>query len=296
MAALDLVPLLAAFLLALVCYMLLVSYRMTLGALLTLLANALNVSILTKRPFAFLAGALDALNSFMNNSLASGVRAGEHAFSAVVNFHAILWHDLTAAVADLADAAERQFRHLSRHSIAAIVHAITDPYGTALQFVKGQVAQLVHDVSKASKAVTRVVVHDLPSVVVNFPKRITIETRKAIAAIPAINAPAIPRLGSIEHDLASVEKWIRTHGKQLTEAGIVGLVVAALSRIGLNWTRCSNTSKYGKNLCGMDPSLVESLIADTLLVLGTVSLLEFAQGMQGLTEESAKTIGGFWRA
>jgi hypothetical protein len=42
--------------------------------------------------------------------------------------------------------------------------------------------------------------------------------------------------------------------------------------------------------------LLDSLLADTTLILGTVSLVEFAQGMRGVTAEAVPLIRRFWRA
>src|SRR5437764_441195 len=46
----------------------------------------------------------------------------------------------------------------------------------------------------------------------------------------------------------------------------------------------------------VNPGLLESLLADTLLIAGTVSLVEFARGMQDVTEEVTPLSRTFWRA
>jgi hypothetical protein len=106
----------------------------------------------------------------------------------------------------------------------------------------------------------------------------------------------LPRVGALERDVSNLEKWVSSHRKTLTEAGIVALVAAAVSRLGINWTRCSNSKKYGKRVCGMDPALLDSLLADTLLILGTVSLVEFAEGMQTVVGDAESQIRRFWQA
>ena len=46
----------------------------------------------------------------------------------------------------------------------------------------------------------------------------------------------------------------------------------------------------------MDRSLLDALIADTLLVVGTLSLVEFAKEMETVTEEVGPLVAKFWRA
>jgi len=84
--------------------------------------------------------------------------------------------------------------------------------------------------------------------------------------------------------------------KTLAIAGATALVGAALARLGLGWLRCPRIAKAGKQLCGVNPNLLDSLLADTLLIAGTVSLVDFAKEMQGFTGEVADASRFFWRA
>lgn len=122
-------------------------------------------------------------------------------------------------------------------------------------------------------------------------------------AIPRTKAPAKtrtavlnpPRVGEIDRALDWTKGQIGKLRKTLTVAGIVGLTAAALGRLGLGWTRCARVNKTGKALCGMDNGLLDSLLADTLLIVGTVSLVEFAVGMQEVTKEIVGPVRTFWR-
>src|SRR5437764_1465863 len=82
----------------------------------------------------------------------------------------------------------------------------------------------------------------------------------------------------------------------------VGNEIASLSHDAaqaiehLHVQQITNVYKVGKRACGMNPDLLESLLADTLLIAGTVSLVEFARGMQDVTEEVTPLIRTFWRA
>jgi hypothetical protein len=46
----------------------------------------------------------------------------------------------------------------------------------------------------------------------------------------------------------------------------------------------------------MDTDLLDSLLADTLLIVGTISLVEFAEGLQAGMGELTPQIRRFWKA
>jgi hypothetical protein len=109
----------------------------------------------------------------------------------------------------------------------------------------------------------------------------------------------IPRLRARERTLSdSLGKlWhrVRANEGKLALGAAAALVVTALGRLGLGFLRCKGIRSAGKRVCGMNPSLLEALLADTLLVLGTVSLVEFAKELQPITNGSARIIQEFWR-
>jgi hypothetical protein len=63
----------------------------------------------------------------------------------------------------------------------------------------------------------------------------------------------------------------------LTKAAGAALVAFSLARLGLGWLRCGNVKKVGKRLCGMNPDLLDALLIGTTLIVGTISLREFAK-------------------
>jgi hypothetical protein len=81
----------------------------------------------------------------------------------------------------------------------------------------------------------------------------------------------------------------------LTKAAGAALVAFSLARLGLGWLRCSNVAKAGKRLCGMNPGLLDALLAGSTLLVGTISLREFAKEVQAVTEEASGLIHGFIR-
>jgi hypothetical protein len=104
------------------------------------------------------------------------------------------------------------------------------------------------------------------------------------------------RVGRLEHTVEGELGRLSRVEKLLGVAAFTALVGAALGRLGLRWLRCGNVRKTGQRLCGMDAGLLESLLADALLVGGAISLVELAEHMQGVVGESAGLIQRFWRA
>jgi hypothetical protein len=104
------------------------------------------------------------------------------------------------------------------------------------------------------------------------------------------------RARELEHASAATLARLRKLEKLLGAGALAGALAIALGRLGVGWVRCSNVSRVGKSVCGMDSQLLESLLADALIVAGTLSLVEFAEEMQGVTELAVRPVAAFWRA
>ncbi len=116
------------------------------------------------------------------------------------------------------------------------------------------------------------------------------------ASIPHAIPQVIPRLGRLERtaiDYTKLHKWL---SRALLGTLGATAVATALRALKLGFLRCSNFRKAGKRTCGMDTSLLDALLADTLLVVGTLSLVEFAKEMETVTGEVAPLLQRFWRA
>ena len=124
---------------------------------------------------------------------------------------------------------------------------------------------------------------------------------KAAVAIPGQLSREwdIPRLRDqvkgLEDGASDTFKWIRSHPNSIASGVFAGAVAWALGRVGASWTRCNNWRKLGKGYCAADPSLIESLLADALAIVGTVSLLEFIADAQAVETVALDALGLFIR-
>jgi len=111
----------------------------------------------------------------------------------------------------------------------------------------------------------------------------------AVAAGGAIALP-FPRIGVKPREWTGVLKRLKRLEKVAAGLGTAGLVLAALRRLRLGWLRCSNVGKVGRRLCGLDGSLLDSLLLDTVAILSVLSVVEFAEALLAVEDEAVKVL------
>jgi len=109
----------------------------------------------------------------------------------------------------------------------------------------------------------------------------------------------LPRLRArdryLSDQVARLWKWTRAHGRQVATSIGLGALAIALGRLGLGWLRCSKVSRLGRRACGLDEALLTDLLEDTLVILGTISLVEFARELGTITNLAADGVHGLIR-
>lgn len=282
------------------------AWTMTFHLVFANLARLFDVEILYTHPLRPVANALRGVDNFVFRSIGDGIAGTEHAWHKMLLWQAYVLTKTGDEIAklsiDVLYGLHILHRKVTPFAIsAAALPAIRRYFGTL---------PVLHTITRPA---TRKAIAESPALTARVAK-----LEKELAAVRqhaiAIPAPVIrPRTGAVAQpghgtivlpkpntgEIDAALKWARGKIGQLSKlgtiAGIVGLTLATLGRVGLGWTRCSNVNKVGKTACGMNPGLLESLLADTLLVVGTVSLVEFAQGMQGIMGEVVPPVRSFWR-
>lgn len=117
----------------------------------------------------------------------------------------------------------------------------------------------------------------------------------ALEAAVAVELPnALERLGgdvwNLRRSLSRLWKWTRRHERALGAGAMTAAVAFALRRLGATWIRCSNWRKVGRRVCGMDGSALDDLLAGTLAIVGTISLVAFAKEMQDVVAAEANAM------
>jgi hypothetical protein len=227
-------------------------------------------------PFRFLL----SIDQKVVEYLGAAVGATEHAM--VTSFHKmigiILWTaQETAGLATDVFNAVKGVEHSTVKTVTKVVtHTVVKPIHTAI---------------KATGAISRAQWHALTHRVDVLAARVT---HLARASSGAIAAP-FPRIGRIE-------KTVKAQGKRLSKvekalgAGVgVALLVKALSKLGLGFLRCPSVTKALRRRQCIDYDFLDSLLTGALLIVGTISLVEFAEEVGSVTDEAAGLIHGFLR-
>ena len=262
-------------------------YGYTLGAFLQQLARAIGAIRLPSflsgaRLLGFAADAITAIDNAVRRAIGLGIEASGAVFNECL---AVAVHFVGNEIASLSHDAAQAIEHLH-------VQQITNVYKRVNPGLARKVGTLAAAVAVLRRELTHAVSREAH---VARTKAQSVERAIAIPA-PVALPKAWPRIGQLEREaenaLGHAKDFLRRYGP----AALVGTVAFALARLGVTWARCSHVNKVGKRACGMNPDLLESLLADTLLIAGTVSLVEFARGMQDVTEEVTPLIRTFWRA
>lgn len=299
--AVDLAPLLA---LALVSFLILIlaGYKATIGAVVDWLIGhipRIGFSVAgqgVKDVFGFIRGPLELFQSLVYHTLGVLLEANHTIWTKFVQWNAYAWQEVSGAVADLAENTEQALQYLRRSVIARMIALAVNPVAAAVLALTAAVGLARHEVAKLSHITTHVVIRKVD----RSQHFVTKLVQGASVAAVATIAGTVPRLWhGIDHAEGTAERALREARRlagKLTVSALAGLLVAALATIGATWLRCSNVRKAGERVCGMDQDLLNALIADTLLIVGTLDLVKAAEDMQAVLDPMAASVRHFWRA
>lgn len=277
------------------------AYDNTVGALLQAVARwfrgkSISIPHVTSIGFGFVADAAESLDGTIRHYLAAAIHGTEYAWHRFVHWNAYAWQELSGSIADLAEGVEQSIAHLVERKIPALVRTVVAPLERQIRALEGQVATLLGRVDPRIAEALHAAERALSSAET---AAATIEHEVAVGvphAVEAAIAGTLPRIRGLERDAEALRDRVGKIARTLTPAGIVALVSSALLSLRLGWLKCAHVERTAKHLCSMDAQLLDSLLADTTLILGTISLVEFAKGMQGAVDEIVPPVRKFWRA
>jgi hypothetical protein len=120
--------------------------------------------------------------------------------------------------------------------------------------------------------------------------------RAAVTGAVAV-AGALTHPGSIPWENPFSE-WIKHNKKRLSRVelllgvtGAAALVARALGVTSANCVRKGNLGKVARRICGLDSSLVDLLLLEATVIVGAISVVEFAEGMLAIEDEAVKILG-----
>lgn len=113
-----------------------------------------------------------------------------------------------------------------------------------------------------------------------------------IARAAPIALPGALGIPKIHRDITNLWKWRAKAEKRLarleriTAAGVFAGLLANALGIATRCIRRGNIGKTARRVCGMDGSLLDSLLSDALLIAGAISVVEFAEGLLAIEDEA----------
>lgn len=227
--------------------------------------------------------------------LGAGIQATEYAGHKLLHWTAYVIAQTGRVIGDLADDTYRALQQLWRDSIPALIAARLHPLASKVEWLIHRLQHLEAHPASIVQPVIRI----LDPRVKQLEQRVTqlahalAATAGNVAAIPG--RVTVPSLPGIRHGLDAVRDQVGRIVRTLTPAGIIGLVAAGIFALRLGWLKCGNVRRTAEHVCGMDGDLLEGLLAGTLLIFGTVSLVEFAREMESLMGEIQPAVTAFWR-
>lgn len=294
--ALDLAAILVAFCVFLIAWLLLQGYRNTFGLLLGKIAEeTADLSIAGVHPFGWLSSGLKRIDHFVLYSLGLVVQSSAWAWHKLIGQLASFIHETMSLIGDLAEATEQGLSYVTRHAIPLAVNAVFGPLASVVYALRKQLAHLLAQVAHLAATATHTVTHEVTKQLVRVEKTVQVRTKTIVVATAGAVAGALPRLGRVERELKGVDETLKDTLRKVAPAAILAVVVASLARLGLSWTRCSRVGKVGRSVCGMDDSLLESLLTDALLIFSTISIVELSRESQSFVADVTAPLAVFVR-
>jgi hypothetical protein len=215
--------------------------------------------------------------------------AASHSIAPVTAWVAGLAAWLTAWVstaADFAGTTAFAIERLATHTIPHEAHKVRVELKHGIDELAHLEAVAQAKLRAYARGIDRIVTHDV------LPKIRAAEHAIAVT-LPRDIAGVRHRVGSLAHDFEHPKRaWLRRVATSMWALAFFGLLVKFLAR-RFPWLFCRKVKSVGNRLCSLDQDLLNSLIADTLLLSGTISVIAFAEELQSVEGEILRLIEGF---
>lgn len=287
-----------------VCFGLLFAWDYTFGFLLQTVASVLDFRVW--RFSVRLGGPLLALDNSVKHALSAGISTFDHAMG--LFFH---WAGLLLAwMANFAMATAQDTLHLARwltgdHLPKYVKWAIRAffPYAWLTKLIAQEIGKVIpklghiahalaHDAVAVAAHPLRAVEHEIAKIEGKVTALAHAVEGYAGTLVPPIHLPHPLRwlrdlekkILNQEKRLAKAEGWIAATALAAAVANVLGVSSRCLRR--------GNLGKAARSICGMDASLLEDLLVGGLAIVGTLSVVEFAQGLRAIEDETLKVASG----
>lgn len=110
-----------------------------------------------------------------------------------------------------------------------------------------------------------------------------------VAALPALGAGALslpfPRIGALERAAHGTKARLGKLEHRFGRTAFAAAVATALATLGVSWARKSCAKRTADGFCRVDPDVFAGLIAGLVVVVGSQSVVRFANAMLTVEDE-----------
>lgn len=275
-------------------------YSYTIGAVIRGVITALDkVGVNTpvgRLSLASAAAPLAAVDNAIRHGLGLGVQSTQWAWHRLWHWTAYAVQHPGQVLGDVAEQTLAAFQTLRRHTIPTLLTVALGPIAGLAYSARDRIAGIAKDVATLAAHPLRLL-HQLAARLEALTSRVDRVVTHTITQV-VTKAVAVPgaAVGRLELEVGALRKWVRDHAGTVVGVTAGTVAAVALGRLGLGWTKCAKVTRLGKRLCGMDENLLEDVLAGTLAITGTVSLVELARDMQAITPEVTDAVRWFVRA
>lgn len=266
------------------------AYEATLGAMLQALAEKIRG---VRWVGGKIAGALDSIDDTVKDSIATAALSFEKDAARLFHGAAVLWQSTVDSLRDLADATATAISGLVSGEIPQQITERTRTIHTEIARAKTYVVnrdrviaqQASHGIDRlqrelGAEALARQ--RGIDALETNLENRLDGAIDAARAATRGARQWAAQRTGALQAEIGTV-------------LGIVGagaLTAAAVRALDTRfpWYKCSNVKRFNKRLCGSPIGALDDLLDLALLTVGSLSIVEFAELLQGEVEYVADAV------
>jgi hypothetical protein len=255
------------------------AYRYSMGAVVVALAQAIGSLRLPGwlgggRVLGFAADALLKVDNAIRHALGRGVEDMQSAWNECVSYTATAVHWIGKEIASLSHDTAQAVEGLAVGQVKPWVNRRLVAALAAVAALKSRVLALERATVPRVEGITRVVTH-----------RVTVIEHAV--AVPDVGAlpRVIPRVGRLEREVTDGLARLRDFARRFGPAAALATVAVAVARLGFGWVRCSKVGRVGKRLCGINEGLLDSLLADALLIAGAISIVTLARAALAAEDE-----------
>lgn len=182
---------------------------------------------------------------------------------------------LAVTVGDLAADTEHAVVRLVHHELPRQIHKATAVIGHEAHLGLREAEQVAHRLRVYARGIDRLLNEKIRPAIRALRHTIEVTLPRELGRIRA-------RARSIENEIRHPSRtWLKRMARTMWAVALFGLVIRTLAR-RFPWLFCRKTASVGRRVCGLDSDLLGALLLDTLILSGSISVVQMAKELQAI--------------